>query len=135
MGIVVTRKWNFRTGRPGKRGWEKTRSQRTGKEGIFFSSLHMHILCMHACMYVYVLRMCEYMCVHAYVCMCVCVCVHVCLGSRLITGFLHHTFPDLYTKGSPARGHHTHPAFSWVLSEDLNPTLLLAFNESRCSTH
>lgn len=50
MGITVRRQWNFKAGRPGKRGWEEeTRRQGTGKEGIFFPSLHMHILCMHVC--------------------------------------------------------------------------------------
>lgn len=62
--------------------------------------------------------LCVYM-LHADV-MCMCyACVNtlawLCLGWRLITCFLHHTFPDLYIEGFPAPGHHTYPAFRWVL--------------------
>lgn len=67
------------------------------------------------CIYMYMYVMCYcYMC-YACVNMLAWVCVPVCLGSRLITCFLHRTFPDLYIEGFPAPDHHTYPAFRWVL--------------------
>lgn len=62
----VRRKWSFTAGRPGKRGWEETRSQGTVEEGIFlFLSAYVYI--MHECMYMCYARVNTL----AWVCVCV----------------------------------------------------------------
>lgn len=126
QGTKVSRKWNFRGGRPEKRGWEGSRKVKARvRKGFSF-----------------LLRACTYVYMHVCVLICMCVCIYVtkacehlsmdlgggaCIGSTLmLSGLSIALYLVCILRDSLPRPPHL-PSF-YMGFEDQNSTLVLALN-------